>query len=325
MSAPHRTQALAANEPSRERFASPALRYLAATRPAFLSVTLLACLIGLASARHSGVAIDPLIAALTVCFALVAHAGVNVINDYHDALSGSDAANAERVYPFTGGSRFIQNGVMSAAETARFGYLLLAAVIPPGLWLAWQSGAGLLAIGASGLIIGWAYSAPPLRLMSRGLGELAIVAGWLLVVLGSDYAQRGGFDRLPAIAGLSYAVVVATLLFINQFPDRASDEATGKRTLVVRLGVEDARWGYLLLTLVAGMWLVLQIGRYALPQACGAALLSLIISFRAARMLLEHGAHPTELGPAIKLTIAAVHVHGLLLAATLAFAAPASR
>ena len=73
-------------EPQPDTFGSPLVRYFAATRPAFLSVTLVACLIGLASAWRSGLAPDPATAVVTVLFALVAHAAGNVINDYHDAM-----------------------------------------------------------------------------------------------------------------------------------------------------------------------------------------------------------------------------------------------
>ena len=306
-------------EPSLATLPSPALRYFLATRPAFLSVTLVACLIGLASAHAGSVPLDTADALLTVIFALVAHAGVNVINDYHDAGNGSDACNSERLFPFTGGSRFIQNGVLSMRQTAAFGYGLLASVIPAGLWLAWNSGGGLIWIGLAGIVVGWAYSAPPLRLMSRGLGEIAIAAGWLLVVMGTDFVQRGGFASTPLVAGASYALLVASLLFINQFPDRKADAIAGKRTLVVRLGADTAKWGYLLIAVVAYGWLVLQIGRFNLPQGCAAAAFTLILSFRAARLLIEHAAEPSELAPAIKLTIAATNLHGLILAATLAF------
>ncbi len=309
----------AAREPQPGRFGSTPARYFAATRPAFLSITLVGCLIGLAAAWRSGVAIDPLTALVTILFALVAHAGVNVVNDACDAENGSDAINTDRLFPFTGGSRFIQNGVIDQPAMARFGAGLLLAVVPAGLWLAWMSGPGLIAIGMAGLAVGWAYSAPPLTLMSRGLGEGAIALGWLLVVVGSDYVQRGHFDPLPAIAGLSFALLVAALLYINEFPDRAADEAVGKRTLVVRLGVERARWGYLVLSLVAYAWLVLQVGRGALPQACAAAAMTLVLSFRAGRELLHHAAEPSGLGPAIRQTILAAHVHGLILAGALAF------
>lgn len=305
-------------EPTLSSFANPVAKYIAATRPAFLSVTLVACLIGLASARFSGfpVAIDK--GLLTLFFALVAHAGVNVINDYYDALNGSDAANSERLFPFTGGSRFIQNGVLSEAETARLGWGLLLPVVPAGLWLAWQAGPGLIVIGLAGLLIGWAYSAPPLALASRGLGEAAVAAGWLLVVVGSDYVQRGAFALAPLQAGLSYALLVAAILFINEFPDQRGDAAAGKRTLVVRLGPDGAKWAWLGLVLAAYGWLVLMVGRGYLPQGAAAAALTLILSFRAARSLLAHAAEPCELAPALRLTIAAAHLHGLVLAATLA-------
>jgi 1,4-dihydroxy-2-naphthoate octaprenyltransferase len=131
--------------------------------------------------------------------------------------------------------------VLSEAETARLGWGLLALVVPAGLWLAWQSGPGLLLIGLAGLFLGWAYSAPPLALVSRGLGEAAVAAGWLLVVAGSDSCSAAPSPS-PLVAGLSYALLVAAILFINEFPDRRGDEAAGKRTLVVRLGPDNAKW-----------------------------------------------------------------------------------
>lgn len=306
-------------EPQPGRFASPLALWLAATRPAFLSVTLVSCLIGLATAHGSGAGLEMATAAVTVLAALVAHAGVNVINDYHDALSGADAANTQRLFPFTGGSRFIQNGVLSARQTGVFGYALLAAVVPAGLWLAWQAGPGLLAIGLAGLFFGWAYSAPPLALMRRGLGEAAIAAGWLLVVVGTDYVQRGAFSALPVAAGLSYALLVANLLFINQFPDCAGDAAAGKRTLVVRLRPPVAKWGYLLVAILAYAWLVAMVAVDTLPQKAAAAALTIALSFPAARDLLEYASEPAQLRPAIKRTILAANLHGLILAATLAF------
>jgi len=307
-------------EPTRDQFESNTLAcYIAATRPPFLSVTLVGCLIGLATAHGSGVHINALTAVVTVLFALIAHAGGNVINDYHDAVSGADSANTERLFPFTGGSRFIQNGVLSPAQTARFGYGLLALVIPAGLWLTWHSGPGLIAIGLAGLIVGWAYSAPPFKLMARGLGEFGIVAGWLLIIIGTDFVQRGAFSPLPAMAGLSYALLVANILYINQFPDHQGDAASGKRTLVVILGPQAAKWGYLLLAIVAYAWLVVMVANNHIPQKAAGAALTLVLSFHAGRLLLRHATEPAELAGAIKQTIAAANLHGLALAAALAF------
>ena len=301
-------------EPTLDALSNPFLRYFAATRPAFLSVTFVGCLLGLATAFFSGVPLGPALATVTLFFALVAHAGANVINDYYDALSGCDEMNTERQFPFTGGSRFIQNGVLSLRATGVFGYALLAAVIPAGLWLTAVSGRDLILIGLAGLVVGWSYSAPPLKLQSRGLGEFAITAGWLLVVVGSDFVQRHGFSFVPVAAGLGFALLVANVLYINQFPDVKADAAAGKYTLVVRLGVAQARWGYVTIAALAYGWLALMVVLDHLPLAASVALLPALASIAATRQLWSRAGQPAALTPALKLTILAASTHGLLLA-----------
>lgn len=293
-------------------------RRFLATRPAFLTVTALGVALGWACAWRDGLGLDGTGAVLTLVFALVAHAGANVVNDFHDRAG--DALNTERLFPFTGGSRFIQNGVLTPGAVARLGYGLLAAVVPAGLWLAWRAGSGLVGIGAAGLFLGWAYSAPPLRLSARGLGEAAIALGWALVVAGSDYVQRGAFAAAPACAGLAYGLMVADLLYINQFPDAVADAAAGKRTVVVRLGRARAAAGYGIIAAAAGLVLSLATVSGALPASALVALPALVPAFIAWRRLRAEAERPQRLRPAILATLAAVHLFGLLLAAALAFA-----
>ena len=272
-------------EPALDALQNPFLRYFAATRPAFLSVTFVGCLLGLATAAYSGIAVGPALATATLFFALVAHAGANVINDYYDAISGCDAANTERQFPFTGGSRFIQNGVLSLRATGVFGYSLLAAVVPAGLWLTAVSGAELMLIGLAGLVVAWSYCAPPLKLQSRGLGEFAITAGWLLVVVGSDFVQRHGFSFVPVAAGLGFALLVANVLYINQFPDVKADAGAGKNTVVVQLGVAKARSGYVAIAALAYGWPLSMALLGHLPKTALIALLPALASIAAAGKL----------------------------------------
>ena len=306
-----------AAEPTLAALSNPALRYFLATRPPFLGVTLFACLIGLATAFASDVIIRPTTAIVTVIFALLAHAGINVLNDYYDALNGTDANNTERIFPFTGGSRFIQNGVLSLRETAVFGVLLIVVVVAAGLWLVTVSVPGLLWIGAAGLVIGWAYSAPPLKLNGRGMGEISVWAGFALIAVGADFVQRGKFSTLPLIAVAGYALLVTNILYINQFPDRRADQAAGKHHWVVRLGPARARWGYLGIALGAYAWLVGAVIFGLLRWPVLVALLPAIMSERASRDLLRHADSPARLTTAIKLTIGAASLHGILLAVSL--------
>ncbi len=306
-----------AAEPTVAALPSPLARYFFATRPAFLGVTLFAVLIGLASAWHGGVPMRFAPAIATLVFALIAHAGINVLNDYYDALNGSDDANTDRIFPYTGGSRFIQNGVLGARETARFGAVLLGVVAIAGLWLAAISHVGLLWIGAGGLAVGWAYSAPPLKLASRGLGEPCVWAGFALLGVGSDFVQRGAFSAAALIAVAPYALLVANILFINEFPDRRADELARKRHWVVRLGARRARWLYVALAAAAYAMLAGTVAAGALPAIALIALAAALPSSMAARELLRHAEQPSRLAPAIRATIGAACLHGALLSSAL--------
>jgi 1,4-dihydroxy-2-naphthoate polyprenyltransferase len=300
-------------EPSPALYQNPFSRYFAATRPAFLAASLMASLIGLAIAWNDSYSIDIPLALVTLLFAVLAHAGVNVLNDYHDALNGTDTQNTERIFPYTGGSRFIQNGVLTLAQTHNFGFALLAGVALAGLWLMAHSAPQLLYIGLAGLFIGWAYSAPPFNLVSRGWGELCVMAGILLITVGTDFVQRKDFAAAPCIAGLPYALLATNLLYINQFPDRSADTAAGKLHWVARLDVRQARWGYALIVVLANVWLLASVLSGWLPAFVLLACLALPLSARAALLLFRHAAQPRQLKEAIKLTIGAMMVHGVLM------------
>ena len=295
----------------------PAL-LLAATRPAFLTLTAVAVLLGWAASLHAGAAPAWPEALATLAGALLAHAGANVLNDYHDARNGSDAANVDRIAPFTGGSRFIQDGLMTEAGTRALGVGLLAAVVPPGLWLVLRGDPGLLAIGAAGLLLAWAYSAPPLALMSRGWGEAGVAGAWWLVVVGAAHVPLRAFDPAAMVAAAGLAASMATVLFVNQFPDAGADAAAGKRNWVVRAGVGSARIGPALLLAAGHAAVAAGLAAGVLPLACAVSFAAAVPGAWAAREVIRHAHAPKRLAPAIRATLAAAHAHGLLLAAGLA-------
>jgi len=307
----------ASGEPTPEALRNPVRRYLLATRPAFLTITLAGCFLGFALAP----VVHWDLAALALVLALLAHAGVNVLNDYYDHLNGTDAANTGRLFPFTGGSRFIQNRVLSPRQTLAYGLALFAAVIAGGLWLIQQSGPGLFWIGLAGLGIGWAYSAPPLKLNSRGLGEVCVAAGFLLIVAGSDFVQQGAFDRLPWIAGLPYALLVTNVLYINQFPDREADRLAGKWHWVVRLEPEQAARGYWLILFLAVAVLLAAAVSGVLPVLALVSLAGILPALKAGRLLATHATEPSCLVPPIQMTILAAHLQPVILAGVLFWSA----
>lgn len=311
---------MAAAEPSLAVPMSPVAKYFLATRPPFLAVTVGGCLVGLATANASGLPIKVLPAIATFVFAMVAHAGANVLNDYYDHLNGTDPNNTERIFPFTGGSRFITNGVITPGQALAFGAALMAVTMVAGVFLMMASDPNLFWFGVAGIFVGWAYSAPPFRLNSRGLDEPCIWLAWMIVAAGTDYVQRGMASPLPWIASAGYALLVTNILFINQFPDRKADEVAGKRHWVVRLGASRARHVYPLIGLVANACVVVAVMSGVLPLTALAALLALPLTLKASAILQRNAGTPQQLAPAIQATIGAAVAHAVLLSAGIAAA-----
>lgn len=304
---------MTANEPDINTFPNGFLKYLAAIRPPFLLATLIPLLLGLAYQHWCGLPINVSLAIVTIVTALLLHAAVNVLNDYYDALNGTDALNIERVYPFTGGSRIIQNGLMTVQQTRHFGLTLLGSVMVLGMYLLTITGFTLLWLGLFGLFIGWAYSAPPLRLNSRGLGEIAVLAGFTLLPLGSWLVQTSQLSLDIVLIALPSGLLTTNLLFLNQFPDRNADIQAGKLHWVARLQPATARWGYLVISLLASLIVIALIVFNYLPKSSIISLLPMVISLKAGLILMRSASRPAQLEPAIKMTIAAMLAHGILL------------
>lgn len=307
-----------AQEPGATLLARPLLRYWLATRPPFLAASVVPVLLGAAAADYQGFSIQIGLLLWCVLGIMLIHAGVNVLNDYYDEQNGTDRRNTQRIYPFTGGSRFIQNGVLTVSTTLYFGLVLLAMGMLVGLGLTWISGVDLLWIGLAGFVIGWGYSAPPLLLNSRGLGELAVAVGvGVLAPLGAWYVQAGVVAGYPVLVSVPLALLLMNILVINQFPDREADAASGKHHWVVRFGATVAARLYLAAVLLAGAVLVLLVMLETLPAAALLSLLPVGIALRAALQLLENAQQPNLLEPAIKMTIGSAILHGVLLTLSL--------
>lgn len=202
-------------------------------------------------------------------------------------------------------------------DTHDFAKALIIVLIPCGLLLALQTGGGLVVLGLAGLLLGWGYSAPPLALMTRGLGEFAVALTWGLVVVGADYVQRGQFFVIPFAVAVSFALLVGNILVINGFPDAQADAQVGKRTMVVRLGVRWAAWAYLVFALLAYAWLAAGVWLFIHPAPALWGWLSMPLSLWAFVLLYKHATQPDRLTLAIVLTIAAAVLHGLAMSAGL--------
>ncbi|MBI5286235.1 MAG: prenyltransferase [Deltaproteobacteria bacterium] len=292
--------------------------YFFATRPHFFPAIILPLCLGTAVAWHYNHAFYPGYFALALLAAILYHGGINVLNDYFDYLNGTDNLNRTGLPPFTGGSRMIQKGLLTPEGTYLFGLVLLLLGSIIGLYLSYERGYKLLYIGITGLLSGYLYSAPPLFLASRGIGELLVGINFgVLTVIGSYYVQTGDITPEAVFASLPLSFLIAGLLYINEFPDYEADKAVGKNNLVVYLGKERARWGFVILILGAYISLLLGVILRYLPSLTLLAFVSAIFGVRAVKGLYKNFDKTSELTQSIKASILTHVLTGLILTITL--------
>jgi 1,4-dihydroxy-2-naphthoate octaprenyltransferase len=218
--------------------------FLRATRLPFLSATVVPVGLGTAVAGLNG-AWHWWLFLLTFFAAAFVHLGLNVANDVFDTMSGADSANTTPTQ-FSGGSRVIVYGLLSLRQMIAISAAFYAVAIGIGLFLAVDRGFWpMFWIGFAGVAISVAYTAPPFRLVHRGLGEIAVAAGFgPIMVLGAYYVQAQHLSAEAWYVSIPVAILIALVLYVNEIPDRTGDAAAGKRTLPVRLSKEAVIAGY---------------------------------------------------------------------------------
>jgi 1,4-dihydroxy-2-naphthoate octaprenyltransferase len=211
-------------------------------RVPFVSVTLTGVLLGTATAYYTTGAINSTTSIIVLLVTVCGHISANLFNDYFDHCSGNDRVN-ENVTPLSGGSRAIQEcGVKPITILLTAVCFLLVSFIAGGLFIWLQQNINFLYFGVAGLFFGFAYTAPPLKLVYRGCGELVIILTFGLFIVGGAYFAQTGIIDIPAIFVLFPAgFLTANILLINTFPDYAADKAVNKRTFVVRFGKENGK------------------------------------------------------------------------------------
>jgi 1,4-dihydroxy-2-naphthoate polyprenyltransferase len=289
--------------------------FLRTTRLPFLSATAIPVLLGIAVAARGG-AFNAWLAVLTVVGAALAHLAINVSNDIFDTLSGADEANVNPT-PFSGGSRVLLYDLLTLRQLIGLAVTLLGGAVGIGLLLVWATGsATLLWIGLAGIALGVFYTAPPIKLVYRGLGEIGVAIGFgPIMLLGAYVVQTGSLSWEAAVASVPVAVLVALILYVNEIPDRVGDATAGKRTLPVRLSPSAVRGIYLA---AAGLAFAVVVGGVAgglLPVGTLLALLAAPLAWQVYVGLQRFYAQPYALMPVMSTNIKLHAFVGLLLLA----------
>ena len=199
-----------------------------------------------------------------------------------------------------------------------------------GLYIVLTRSPILLVIGMAGLLLGLFYTAPPVKLAYRGLGEAARMIATPLIVLGAFLVQVPVASQaelsqaaMPLLVAFFSSLPVAFLntaaLYIFEFPDYDADAATGKRNLVVRLGKKNAVYVFYFLSALAYVSVPVFILLGYLPVLSGIALVTLPLSAFSAYGLMNYYDSPKKLVRYLKSASDAYVITTLLLAMAFLF------
>ncbi|SON59065.1 1,4-dihydroxy-2-naphthoate octaprenyltransferase [Mycobacterium simulans] len=213
-------------------------RWLVVTRAALLPMTLVSGLVAaLLAIGQPG--FDWRWLVLAVVGITLAHTSNNLMNDLYDTEVGTDSANYPRAL-------YAPHPVLSGLISRRTLGLAILVVNLADLAilvaLTWARGWPVAAFALSGFALSVAYTAPPLRLKKRGLGEPDVFVVWgPLMVCGTYYAAVGAVGWNVVLASLPYGLLCTTVLMGKHIDKIPYDQPLGIRTLPVLLGAARAR------------------------------------------------------------------------------------
>ena len=231
-------EVLRTTNPPTGRPLDPVSRWLVLTRAAVLPMTLVSgAVAGLLAVHRPG--FSWWLLALAFAGITLAHMANNLMNDLFDVEVGNDTASYPRAlyapHPVLSGMTS-RRGLATAALSVNVIDLCILVVL--AVFRGWP----VVAFALGGFLLSVAYTAPPLRLKKRGLGEPDVFLVWgPLMVCGTYYAAVGHLPWEIWLASVPYGLLCTTVLMGKHIDKAPYDAPLGVRTLPVVLGEGRAR------------------------------------------------------------------------------------
>jgi len=253
------------------------------TRPNFLILSLVLVFLGTSIASYYG-NFSLAYALIATIGLLLAHIGVNTLNDYFDYKTGIDLATKRT--PFSGGSGFLPAGLLRPSHVFWLGMGAFLLAVPIGIYFVVVSGWLLLPLLIVGAICVLLYTPHITRIpwpeWAPGLGM------GTLPVIGAYFVQTDSYTFAAVMAAVPSGILVHNLLLLNEIPDLEADKQGGRKTLPVVLGMGRASVLYSALTIAVYAWVVGCVIGGLMPAFCLVALATLPVAIKAIQGALSH-------------------------------------
>ena len=162
------------------------------------------------------------------------YSSASYINDYYDY----DADKYNRQFGFSGGSGVLQKYPELKEPTRYLAFVFVALSLILTIILAFITFIPLWSIGFIGIgaFFSWYYSAPPIRLSYRGVGELPHFIAGLMNAAWGYMLLTGTIDIVLIIFAIPLSLHLLNVILIFEIPDREADIHGGKSNFIVNYG-----------------------------------------------------------------------------------------
>jgi len=166
---------------------------------------------------------------------LPAHLSISYSNDYFDV----DVDKYDKPTVFSGGSGVLVDHpeLRKPALWTAITLILCSLALGIVFQIVYSFPIWFLGFVLLGNLIGWFYSAPPIRLAYRGLGELSMAVSIGLLIPGFGYMVTSGQITKDGLLFIVPLTLYGLAFLLNvELPDMESDRLGNKRTWVARKG-----------------------------------------------------------------------------------------
>ena len=207
-----------------------------AARPKALTCSVIPVLVGTLTTRLPLNRIDWLLALCPLLFSLCIQIGTHYINDALDFQKGVDT-------PEKLNKKVILSGLLTMRQVFAGGIFFLVLSFFLGLPMIYIGGPVFALIVTASILCAYIYTGGPYPLSYYGFGDLFVLLFFGLIATAAPaYLQQGYFSWISILAGTQIGLLAMTLMSINNFRDFREDRKAHKKTLIVRLGLNFARW-----------------------------------------------------------------------------------
>ncbi|PMP60173.1 MAG: hypothetical protein C0202_00775 [Caldisphaera sp.] len=178
---------------------------------------------------------------------LFLHMMTNIINDYYDYIKKIDKLNNIQEKRF----HLALHTELKPEEVKNIALILGSIAIFIGIIIAILGRPLALILGLIGFLIGIEYSAPPLYLKYKALGDFSVIISMLLLSLAGFYLYTGRISIIGSLIGLPIAILIDDVLMANNIRDIKRDNISNIKTLPILLGYNKSKYLYIYLIILA--------------------------------------------------------------------------